>query len=261
MPIKEVHGKNFSYDLKPEPLEPGRLTAIFIHGSGGDRLDWKYQLDGLNSIVNVLSVDLPGHGNSDGPPEKSIEDSAKSINDLIVQLGLDQVALVGCSLGSAIALQCALDKRGWLKALGLVGSGARLKVAPTILEATLNEPKKAASMVAQWALSPSADETVSRDLATKMQNTSDGVLHNDLSACNEFDVMDLINKGFSTVPTWIIVGEDDKLTPVKYSKFLNEKITDSHLDIISNAGHLVMIEKSNEFNRSFEAFLKSSGLI
>ncbi len=261
MPIKDVHGKNFSYDLNPEPLEQGRLTAIFIHGSGGDRLDWKYQLNGLNKIVNALSVDLPGHGNSDGPPDKSIEASAKSVNSLIDALGLDQVALVGCSLGSAIALQCALENRPWLKALGLVGSGGRLKVAPPILEATLNEPKKAAQMVAQWALSPSADESLSRDLVTKMESTPDGLLHNDLSACNEFDVMDSIGNGFKTVPTWIIVGEDDKLTPVKYSKFLNEKIIDSRLDIIPDSGHLVMIEKPTEFNRSFEAFLKDSGLI
>jgi pimeloyl-ACP methyl ester carboxylesterase len=254
----QIAGRTLSYDLNPDPLRKETITAIFIHGSGGDRLDWKYQLNGLAKEMNTISIDLPGHGESEGPQAESIQEAASTLTGFIEALDQKLAMVVGCSLGSAIALQMALDKSPNLVGVGLVGSGAKLKVLPAMLEATLNEPAKAGSMVADFALSPNADQSLKQELSSKMSHLSPGLLHKDLSACNDFDVMKRLELEPVEIPVWICVGEDDKLTPVKYSEYLHEAIGNSTLRIIPGAGHLVMLEKPDQFNRGFLEFVKQS---
>lgn len=260
MAVIQVDGKDLRYDLNPDPLRKDRLTGVFIHGSGGDRLDWKYQLNGLPDSINVIALDLPGHGRSQGPPAESIEAASQVVKQFIHNLGLERVMVVGCSLGSAIALHLALEGQSWLKGLGLVGAGARLRVLPAILDATLSAPEKAAAMVAHWALSQDADQSLKDELTQKMAQAPERLLHTDLSACNDFDALNRLKTESIKTPAWIIVGEDDKLTPVKYSKFLNDSIKNSRLDILPDAGHLAMIESPVEFNEKFKEFINWAAL-
>ena len=67
--------------------------------------------------------------------------------------------------------------------------------------------------------------------------------------------------GEISLPTWIIVGEDDNLTPMKYARFLHEHISGSRLSVIPGAGHLVMMEKPKEFNELLGQFLVDVGLV
>ena len=75
----------------------------------------------------------------------------------------------------------------------------------------------------------------------------------DLSACNDFDIMDRVHE--ISLPTCIIAGEDDQLTPLKYSQFLHKTIAGSQFHVIPGAGHLAMLEKPEEFNRYLLEFL------
>lgn len=254
MPEMFVRGRRLAYEAQPVDWDKSSLSVIFIHGSGGDREDWRGQLDGLSGVANIIALELPGHGASDPPGETSVEAYAQWVCDFVDALGLQRVFLVGCSLGSAITQWIALfNPKSWLVGIGLVGAGARLRVHPALLEGLKNNDPNMLAMLSDFSVSGSTGEPLREKLKEKYANISAELVHGDLSACDRFDVMNSIGK--LRLPTWILVGEDDKLTPAKYARYLHEAIEGSHLAIIPQAGHLSMMEKPEEFNRLLAEFL------
>jgi pimeloyl-ACP methyl ester carboxylesterase len=254
MPEVSVRGRRLAYEAQPLDLDKSSLSVVFIHGSGGDREDWTAQLAGLSGVANVIALELPGHGESEPPGETSVEAYAQWVGDFVDALGLQKVVLVGCSLGSAIAQWIALfSPKPWLVGVGLVGAGARLRVHPAFLEGLKKDEQKALAMLCDFCLSSATGEPLRGKLREKFIKISADLVHGDLSACNEFDVMDSIGK--VRLPTWILVGEDDQLTPVKYARYLHEAIEGSQLAVVPQAGHLAMMEKPEEFNRLLADFL------
>ena len=254
MPEVSVRGRRLAYEVQPVGLDKSSLSVVFIHGSGGDREDWRAQLDGLPQVANVIALELPGHGESDPPGEATVEAYAHWVTDFVDAMGLQAVMLVGCSLGSAITQWIALfAPKTWLVGIGLVGAGARLRVHPAFLDGLRQDKQKALAMLSDFCLSPATGEPIRERLREKYLKTSAELVHGDLSACNEFDVMDSVHK--VRLPTWILVGEDDRLTPVKYARYLHETIEGSRLGVVPQAGHLVMMERPEEFNRLLAEFL------
>lgn len=258
MPEIQLKGRKLAYGVEPPDLDTSSLSVVFVHGSGGDREDWRAQLEGLSGVANVVAVELPGHGASDPSNGSSVGAHAGCVADLVEALGLKKVMVVGCSLGSAVTLWLALNPKPWLVAIGLVGAGARLRVHPQFLEGILKDRDTAVDALTDFCLSPATGEVIRAGLREKYAKVAPEVIHSDLSACNDFDVMDRL--GEIKLPSWIIVGQDDKLTPVKYSKFLSDAIKGSRMEIVPDAGHLVMMEKPEEFNRSLREFLAETAL-
>lgn len=259
MPEVYVRGRKLAYGVQPSAFDKSSLCLVFIHGTGGDREDWREQLEGLSDRAPVIALELPGHGASDPPGETTVQACAGWVVDFISEMALNKVFLVGCSLGSAITQLIALSPRPWLVGIGLVGAGARLRVHPAFLEGLQKNSEKALGMLADYCLSPATNESLREEINQKFLNADPQLIHGDLSACNEFDIMADIDSLRS--PTWIVVGQDDKLTPPKYADFLHGAIAGSHLDVIPNAGHLVMMEKPSEFNKCLLEFLDQRGLI
>lgn len=256
MPELSVRGRTLGYEVQPPNFDKSKLTVVFIHGTGGDREDWRGQLDGLSGVANMLALELPGHGASEPPGESSVPAFSQWVIDFINELGLKKVMLVGCSLGSAITQWIALNAaRPWLVAIGLVGAGARLRVHPAFLQGLKEDSARALNMVADFCLSDAPDPALRLKVTEKLLKCGPDLIYNDLYACNEFDVMDKVNT--ISLPTCIIVGEQDKLTPVKYSKYLNEVIEGSRLSVIPHAGHLVSMEQPEAFNKSLRDFLET----
>ena len=254
MPEVSVRGRRLAYEVQPVGLDKSSLSVVFIHGSGGDREDWRAQLDGLPQVANVIALELPGHGESDPPGEATVEAYARWVVDFVDAMGFQKVVLVGCSLGSAITQWIALfSPKTWLVGIGLVGAGARLRVHPAFLDGLRQDKQKALAMLSDFCLSPATGEPLRERLREKYLKTSAELVRGDLSACNEFDVMDSIHE--VRLPTWILVGEDDQLTPVKFSRYLHETIEGSRLAVVPQAGHLVMMERPEEFNRLLAEFL------
>ncbi len=253
MPDISIRGRRLAYEAQPVNYDKAALAVVFIHGSGGDREDWRGQLDGLSKRVTVIALELPGHGLSEPPGESTVPAYSRWVVDFVEAMRLEKVMLVGCSLGSAITQWIALSCPVWLSAIGLVGAGARLRVHPAFLDGLLNDPEKALEGLNDYSLSPASGNALRRRMADKFRQTSPKLIHGDLSACNEFDVMDRV--GQISLPTWILVGEDDRLTPVKYAKFLHEAIPRSTLEVLAAAGHMAMVEKPEEFNRLLADFL------
>ncbi|MFH1112327.1 MAG: alpha/beta fold hydrolase [Pseudomonadota bacterium] len=258
MPDVLVRGRRIAYAVKPLEFDGSDPAVVFIHGSGGDREDWRAQLDGLSPALTAIALELPGHGKSEPPGETSVEAYTGWVVDFIEALGLQRTALVGCSLGSAVTQLAALSPRPWLKAIGLAGAGARLRVLPLLLQGLIEEPESTLNAIREFCLSPSAPHFMRQGMKEKLATVPADLFHKDFSACNGFDVMKHVHE--IHLPTCIIVGADDKLTPVKYSQFLHDKISGSLLHVIPGAGHLVMIEKPRDFNRCLAEFFRDIGL-
>ncbi|MFH0821901.1 MAG: alpha/beta hydrolase [Pseudomonadota bacterium] len=253
MPKVTVRDRVLSYDVNPRSYHETAPAVLFIHGSGRDFEDWQGQLSGLSKTVTAVAVDLPGHGGSAPPGESSVDAYGRWIADFIEALRLRKVVVVGSSLGSAIALWLGINPRPWLAGIGIVGGGARLRVHPDFLEGLKVDHAKAAAGLTDFALSRKTVGSLRAEVQEKFLKCPAEITYGDLGACDRFDVMDKL--GNITVPAWLCVGEDDRLTPVKYSAFLKDRIADSHMDVVPDAGHMVFLEQVERFNGLLAQFL------
>ena len=170
-------------------------------------------------------------------------------------LALPRAVLMGHSMGSAIALECALYAPQRVEALILVGSGARLRVTPLILEGLLTDFSATVDLICQYAYGPAASEFLRQRGRERMAETSPQVLHGDFLACDAFDVMARL--GEIQCPTLIITGTADKLTPPKYATYLGDHIPDAQVVLVEEAGHMVMLERPELFTKKVTAFLET----
>lgn len=237
-------------------LDPGRGPGIvFVHGAGGTHEHWRFQLRQLALRWNPLAVDLPGHGESQGDGYPTIQEYRDFLLGLLDALGFNRAVLVGHSMGGGIAQGFALAYPDQLAALILVGTGARLRVHPDIFAAIHRDIGEAGRLISGWSYSSAAMLATVASAAEAFARNRASVLEGDFRACDAFDLMGEISK--IRTPTLIVCGEDDRLTPPKYARFLHDKIPGSALAIIPGAGHMVMLERSAEFNRVLTAFLDS----
>jgi pimeloyl-ACP methyl ester carboxylesterase len=249
MPFKTIAGEEIFYSLSLAAA--GGRNFVLIHGSGGDHSHWPEALR-ASALADVYGLDLPAHGSSGGRSRTSVEDYADFVQAFVEQLNLKQVTLFGHSLGGAITQILALRQPQWLSAIVLVGTGARLRVAPAILEALLADQPATLDLLAQYAFDPSAPQALVGHIRTGFANTNHRITHGDYTACDRFDIMDQVSR--ITLPTLIVSATNDLLTPLKYGRYLHDNIPNSTLHLIENAGHMMALEKPREFMEGVTAF-------
>ncbi len=229
----------------------GKPSWLFLHGAGGTHRHWGKQIQGLGNAT-LASLDLPGHGRSKGKGRQSIEGYADLVVEFIDALALESPTVIGHSMGGAIALDLALRHGERLGGLVLVGTGARLRVMPSLLEGLRGEYESTVDLLCGYVYGPSANEEMVRLGREEMLAIGPEVLTGDLLACDRFDVMDRL--GEVRLPTLVICGEEDQLTPLKYSQFLVDHIQGARLVTIPEAGHMVMLEKPQETTEAIARF-------
>ncbi len=223
-------------------LSGGKPPLVFIHGAGGNHLHWPPQVRRLSGET-VYALDLPGHGRSEGPGCSSITEYVERIDAWLEAMNLSAIILGGHSMGGAITQQFALQLPQKLKGLILVGTGGRLRVHPTILETTADPAqfKDAVNTIIDWSFSASAPERLVELARRRMLEVDHNVIHDDFVACDNFDVMQQLSE--IKIPSLVICGEADRLTPIKYSEYLLDQLLKAHLVRVPDAGHMVMLEK------------------
>ena len=251
MPKMKIAGEDIYYVQRS--TGGAESSMVFIHGAGGTHRHWGYQLQAVPG-PNLYAPDLPGHGRSGGGARTSITGYAEFLGSFLEGLGLTRTTLVGHSMGGAIAQDFALNHASEVDRLILVGTGARLRVLPSFLQGLLNDFESAVEMILGYAYSDSApQELVDLGRQEWLANPPE-VLHGDFFACDNFDVMDRL--GEIRCPILLICGEEDQLTPSKYSQFLRERVAEAMLTIIPRAGHMVMLEQPEQVSRAIDEFLK-----
>jgi pimeloyl-ACP methyl ester carboxylesterase len=238
MPYLTVQGVSAHF-VQRRPVPAGQPVVVFIHGAGGSHQHWLYQVRDLLS-ASTTAVDLPGHGRSEGAGRDSIESYGDWIVAFLDESRVERAVLVGHSMGGAIALDVALRYPFCVAGLGLVASGARLRVAPAILEVIRTEPEAAVALIGDWAYGPKASPDLVRLGRRQMSATPPEVLYGDFLACDGFNVIGRL--GEIEVPAHVMCGTQDRLTPPKYATYLRDHISGATLSMIDGAGHMVMIE-------------------
>lgn len=247
MPYVSVKGVNTFYAC----TNGNSLPALLIHGAGGSSQHWSEQLLGLQNQENLIAIDLPGHGNSGGSLLSDIAAMAEFINDFTQALALETFILAGHSMGGAIVQEFALRYPEKVKGLILIGTGARLRVSQAILD-TFASGRMPFKDVNHLYGSATSEDQKAKEIIGLLE-ISPNVFWTDFQACNTFDRLKDVEN--IKVPSLILVGDEDVMTPEKYSQFLASKLSNSRLRIIKAAGHMCMQEKANEVNEEIRSFL------
>ncbi len=232
---------------------------VFVHGAGQNGLGWAAQTE---FFKHAEAVTLPGHrANEFGEEEgrHSIETYASWLHDWIVSEytvdGVtDKVVLVGHSMGGAIALVYALTYPEHLAGMVLAGTGARLRVNHQLLDMLQNDFQAAVDFLVTNLFAANASEEMRQPTREALQQIDPRITLNDFIACNNYDVTNELGK-LKNIPTLVITGMADVMTPPKLANVLAENIPGAKLQLIDAAGHMLMTEKAHEFNRLLDEFL------
>jgi pimeloyl-ACP methyl ester carboxylesterase len=241
MPYATVVTERVLY-TRPAAICPEAPNLILVHGAGGNHQHWGAAIRNLHS-ANVYALDLPGHGRSAGNGRAAIADYAAFVAGLMDALGLQQAVVAGHSMGGATAMTMALNYPQRVAGLVLVGTGARLRVLPKILEGTLNDFENTVDLICRYAYASQASPELVYRGQQQMVQVPPQTIHDDFVACNAFDIMERLAE--IRCPTLIICGTQDALTPPKYSSFLAEHIGGAELVLVPGGGHMVMVEKAS----------------
>jgi pimeloyl-ACP methyl ester carboxylesterase len=243
-----LHYFAYGEDLSDRP------PVVLLHGAGGSHLSWPPQLRRLSG-QRVYTPDLPGHGKSEGVGRQDITEYARVVYEFMKALRLPSAVIVGFSMGSAIALSLALQYRKRALGLVLIGSGAKMRVAPTTLELASNPTTflPAVETIIENSYSQQVDPRIKELAVEQMAETRQTVLYGDFLACDAFDVMERANK--IHVPTLLITGSTDQMTPPNRAEYLCDQIAGAQLRIVEGAGHMVMTEQPDEVAELLIGFL------
>ena len=252
-------------------FDAAKPTIAFIHGVLNDHSVWALQSRYLaNYGWNVLAVDLPGHCKSEGDAPSSVEEAADFVVALMDAAGVAKVALVGHSWGSLIALEAASKLKARASHLVMVGTAYPMKVSAALLDASLNEPMKALTMVNVFSRSTLAPPPSSMGPGTWVygasmalgrrvlaSNTKVNVFHRGFKACDSYangeNAMAAI-----TCPVLFVLGEQDQMTQAKAAQTLigNARSSGKSVQVATLAvGHHQMTEAPEETLFAITAFI------
>jgi len=235
-------------------FDPTLPAVVLLHGAGFDHSTWSLHSRWFaHHGFSVLAPDLPGHGRSAGPALRSIADMADWTAALLDATQAAKARLIGHSMGSLIALEMAAQHPAKVSALSLIGTAAAMTVGPDLLKAAEANDDAAIDMVSIWGLGFKAE--LGGSLApglwmhagaqSVLKHCLPGVLFSDLSACNSYQNALPAAAGI-TVPTTLILGERDMMTPAKAGKALAAAIPHARTVILPGAGHMMMAERPDE---------------
>jgi pimeloyl-ACP methyl ester carboxylesterase len=183
----------------------------------------------------------------------SVNAYAEDVYTELTARGIGGGVIAGHSLGGAIALRLAIDHADFAQRLVLVGTGARLRVAPVLLDAARPGDLEAGKTLAATAFASDHEEQM-RAFFLAQAPLAPGMLYRDLAACDAFDVMTDLDT--ITQPTLIVVGDSDRLTPPKYADYLAQHLPTATLVVIPDAGHYVQVEQPAAVAEALRDWLK-----
>jgi len=257
-----VNGVNLAVEVRGEGP-----AILFIHGYPLDRTIWRDQIEGLEGFRRI-APDLRGMGQSDAPDlGYSMSIYAADLAAVLDVLGVDDVILCGLSMGGYIALEFVRQQRARVRGLILMDTRADAD-APE----TRRARDAAASMARERGAAAIADGMLPKMLAagtlgsrpelaealrTLMGRTPVPGIVGALSAMRDREGSEGLLRTLSGVPSLIVVGEADALTPPALARAMADAIPGAGLAIIPGAGHLPPIEQPRATTEALESFLGS----
>jgi 3-oxoadipate enol-lactonase len=236
----------------------GNATPIvFLHGVGSDKSVWHPQLHKFSSERRAIAFDYPGYGESDPAPEGATRDGyAAAVLATMSELGIDRAHVCGLSLGGveAIAMYAASPDR--IASLILADTFAEHPDGHAIYDRSLagsaDMPALANARVDALLAQP-ADPSVRAEVVETMARIDPAAYRIGAEAVWLAEQRD--RAAAIDVPTLVLCGAEDRITPPSLSAELVELIPGSRYAEIQGAGHLSNLEKPAEFNRLVGEFI------
>jgi pimeloyl-ACP methyl ester carboxylesterase len=251
--------KAFAYTAAHE-LDPKKPTIAFVHGAGLDHSSF-----GLQSRYfgyhgrNVLAVDLPGHGRSAGPPLGSIAGMAAWLLKFTKEVSCETISIVGHSMGSLVALECAAREPSRVERIALLGTAHPMKVGAEFLDAAKRDHMDAFAMSTIWGHAaqvplggnPNPGMWMYGDTLARLRRLAPGVLYSDLKACNDYEF-----KGEVRCPVLMVLGDRDVMTPPRNALSLSQRFSSCEIRHVPASGHTMMAESPDA---TLDALIKFFG--
>ena len=247
----DVNGKQaFAYTGTRE-FNAALPTAVFIHGAANDHSVWSLQSRFFAwHNWNVLALDLPGHGQSEGAPCATIEDYARWVAAFMDALGVRTAVMIGHSMGSLVALELSAQRPDLVMKLVLVGTNAPMAVGDALLDAARDDEDSARRMIVDWSFAPASQlgnnhavpgMWLPGNALALMRRMAKGVLHTDLLACKTYSAgLDAAKK--VTVSALVVIGARDMMTSPKGTQAVVAALSNVRVETLAEAGHSMLSE-------------------
>jgi 3-oxoadipate enol-lactonase len=247
---------------------PASAPVITMSNSLASNLSmWDPQIPALASRYRILRYDTRGHGGTEAPARPySLDELAEDARALLQALGIGRTHFVGLSMGGMIGQILGIKYPQMLQSLVLCDTMSRV---PTEAKPMWDERIHAAET---RGMEPLVEPTLARWFTEPFRQTGAPVLdqvrtmirttppRGYAGCCHAIAALNLTDQlPQITVPTLIIVGEDDPGTPVAASRVIHEQIKGSELVILKSAAHLSNLEQPEAFNQALTAFLQKVG--
>ena len=263
MPARTVGNASFYYE------ESGRgLPLVLLHGFPLDNRIWRKQREALADSFHVITPDLRGFGKSQSNESFTMKSLADDVHAFLAEIGALPCVLGGLSMGGYVALEYVKKYPTDLRGLVLIdtraegdsaeGKQARMKMADLAKEK--GSPAVAEQMMPKMLAADSlkGKDDVVRELKQIMESCPATTIVNALMAMRD-RADHAENLASIAVPTLIIVGEQDAITPPAMSQKMQEAIANSQLVTIPGAGHMTPMEQPDAVNEAIHAFITSLG--
>ncbi len=256
--IFQIENKNVYASDAGKGIDKNKQTIVLLHGSGLSHIVWSLTEQYLsNQNYNVLSLDLPGHGNSEGKCLSSIEEISDWIEKVFNELNIYEVTIVGHSQGCLEALEYNFRYPKKVKNLIFVGGSYKMPVNQDLIDFAEAGDSQAVKLMMKWSYENSK-KFIGGNPVEKIIDSPRNIreiLAVDLVACNNYkngaEALKKIN-----CPTLFIFGELDKMINLEKGKNFGSLISNSEIKIIKNCGHMIMFEKAFEMREKISEFLK-----
>lgn len=220
-------------------------TLVLVHGCGHDARFWD-EVVAHTGELRVLAPSLPGRASTPGPACKSAGEAARWLDETLAAERVGRAIVVGHSYGGGVAIELALlsdrDPSWELVGLGLISTGARLRVAPAILDLVKAAADRDTPVdLASYCYRPQTDRALIERTEAHARRTPAVTTMHDWHATNAFDR--LADVAAIDVPTLVVNGADDILTPPKYGRFLGDRIAGARVEVVADAGHMLPVER------------------
>ena len=238
-------------------VDKKKSTILLMHGSGLTHIVWSlHEQFYASQGFNVLSVDLPGHGNSEGPSLKSIEKISDWIKSLMLKINIEKIIIVGHSQGGLVGIDFASRYPELIEKIVLVANSYKMPVNQDLIDLAEAGDEKAVLLMMKWGYEGSK-AFIGGNPVKKIVNSARDireVLAVDLNACNNYKNGENAIKKINC-PTLCIFGDLDKMVPIKVGLKMSEQITNSETKIISDCGHMIIFEKAFEMRKLVKEFI------
>lgn len=233
------------------------MPIVFLHGVGSTKRVWQPQLDHFGRTRRAFAFDYPGYGESDPLPDATREDFAGAMLEAMTALGIERAHVCGLSLGGVVAIAMHHQAADRCASLILADSFAVHPAGQAIyhrsIAASRAGPMRALAEARAGALLAPGNQHVRDEVVETMAGIDSSAYRAGAAAVWLADQRE--RAAAIRVPTLVLCGDQDEVTPPELSRELCALIPGAELQLIANAGHLSNLEQPQAFNAAVDDFL------